>query len=361
MGKFTAMNYRIKNIIALFLPLQILLVSWMANHPQVIETYYSRGIYPLLSSALRWLYGWIPFSLGDLLYTAFLFLIIRYLYVHWLEIKTKPLSFLRDLTMVCSIAYFSFHLLWGLNYYRQPISKTLGLRDSCTTEELTDFIATLTEKTNRLKAELSEGDSVQVDLPFKKQDIFHKVSSAYHPLPTEFPDFEYRNPSIKVSLYSLALTYMGYGGYLNPFTLEAQVNQKIPMTRFPVVSCHEIAHQLGYAAENEANFIGYLAALNQGDPRLRYTALSYALGYCLSELRALDEALFQEAYARVNPGTKKDYEELSAFWQAYENPLEPIFKMSFNAFLKANNQAAGIRSYNLVVALLVAYHQETPL
>ncbi|WP_188371111.1 DUF3810 domain-containing protein [Muriicola marianensis] len=355
------MNYRLKNAIVLSLPVQILLVSWITRYPEVIENYYSLGIYPYISAVLRWLYGWIPFSLGDILYTLLLLVTGRYLYLHWLEIRTKPLSFLRDLLVVFSIAYFSFHLLWGLNYYRQPLSKTLGLRNSYTTEELTAFTAVLTEKTNELQAKLSEADSIQVVVPFKRQEIFEMVSSDYRPLPTEFPEFEYSNPSVKGSLYSLALTYMGYGGYLNPFTLEAQVNQKIPMSRFPVVSCHEIAHQLGYAAENEANFIGYLAALNQGDPRLRYSALSYALGYCLSELRALDEELFEEAYSRVNPGIKKDYEELSAFWKAYENPLEPIFKLTFNAFLKANNQAAGIRSYNLVVALLVAYHEESPL
>ncbi len=361
MGKFTPMNYRLKNTIVLSLPVQILLVSWITRYPEVIETYYSRGIYPYFSAALRWLYGWIPFSLGDILYTLLLLVTLRYLYQHWLEIRTKPFSFLRDLMAVFSIAYFSFHLLWGLNYYRQPLSKTLGLRNSYTTAELTAFTTMLTEKTNELQVELTGGDSIQVGIPYNRQEIFDTVSTEYRPLPAEFPEFEYRNPSVKGSLYSLALTYMGYGGYLNPFTLEAQVNQKIPMSRFPVVSCHEIAHQLGYAAENEANFIGYLAALNQRDPRLRYTALSYALGYCLSQLRAMDEELFQEAYSGVNPGIKKDYEELSAFWKAYENPLEPIFKMSFNAFLKANNQAAGIKSYNLVVALLVAYHEKLPL
>ncbi len=355
------MNYRLKNAIALSLPLQILLIRWIREYPEIIEKYYSRGVYPLISSAIRWAYGWIPFSLGDILYTLLLFISLRYLYKHRLLIRTKPLSFLRDLTAVLSVAYLSFHLLWGLNYYRQPLYQTLGLRDTCTTEELSEFTFILVEKTNQLQLELAGADSVQVRFPFGRQEVFEMVGDEYHPLTAGQSDFRYPNPSLKGSIYSLALTYMGYGGYLNPFTLEAQVNQKIPMFRFPVVSCHEIAHQLGYAAENEANFIGYLAALNHSDPRIRYAALSYALGYCLSELRMLDESLFQEAYSKVHPGIKKDFEELRDFWTAYENPLEPIFKMSFNAFLKANNQAEGIRSYNLVVALLVAYHEASPL
>ena len=355
------MNYRLKNAIVLFLPVQILLVRWVRAYPEFIEQFYSRGLYPYIATALRGLYGWIPFSIGDMLYTLLLVLGIRYVVLNRLLIRAKPLSFIRNLLVVASGAYLTFHLVWGLNYYREPLSKALDLKDTCTIEELVEFTSLLLESTNTLQRELAGNDSLQVAFPFRQREVFEKITSDYHPIPGEKPYFEYPHPSIKTSLYSLALTYMGYGGYLNPFTLEAQVNGKIPMFRFPVVSCHEIAHQLGYAAENEANFIGYLAALNHGDARIRYAAHSYALGYCLSELRNLDESRFKELYSRVHRGVQKDYEALNAFWTAYENPLEPVFKQTFDAFLKANNQAAGIRSYNLVVSLLVSYHQRYPL
>ncbi len=361
MGKFTAVNYRLKNAIALSLPLQILLVRWARDYPGFIEQYYSRGLYPYIASALRFLYGWIPFSIGDIVYTLLIILGIRYVVLNWLLIRAKPLSFIRNVFLVASGAYLTFHLLWGLNYYREPLSKTLDLKDTCTKEELVEFTSRLLDRTNTLQLKLAGSDSVQVPFPFRHGEVFEKISSDYHPIPGKAPFFEYPDPSIKTSLYSLALTYMGYGGYLNPFTLEAQVNRKIPMFRFPVVSCHEIAHQLGYAAENEANFIGYLASLNHRDARVRYAAHSYALGYCLSELRNLDDALFKELYARVHRGVQMDYEALNDFWTAYENPLEPVFKNTFDAFLKANNQAAGIRSYNLVVSLLVSYHERYPL
>jgi hypothetical protein len=360
LGKFTAVNYRFKNTLALALPIQILLVRWIREYPEFVEQYYSQGIYPYIALALRGLYGWIPFSVGDLLYTLLIFLGVRYLVVNRLLIRTKPVSFARNLLAVASTAYLTFHLLWGFNYYREPLSRRLDLKDSCTREELVDFTSLLLEKTNALQQELAGHDSLQVSFPFEHREVFKKISSDFRPL-TEKTNFEYPNPSIKTSLYSLALTYMGYGGYLNPFTLEAQVNRKIPMFRFPVVSCHEIAHQLGYAAENEANFIGYLAALHHEDDRVRYAAHSYALGYCLSELRTLDDSLFREIYAQVNRGVQKDYEALNAFWTAYENPLEPVFKETFDTFLKANNQAAGIRSYNLVVSLLVSFHERHPL
>ncbi|MBT8281167.1 MAG: DUF3810 domain-containing protein [Muriicola sp.] len=355
------MNYRLKNAIVLALPVQVILISWISNYPSFIEEYYSRGIYPVIAVCMRWLYGWIPFSLGDILYTVLGLLAIRYLFTKWLYIRTKPFVFIRNLLVVFSVAYLTFHLLWGLNYYREPLAKTLGLQNSYSAEELLQFTSRLAEKTNQQHLALTGNDSVQVNFTYSQREIFEKVGNENHPVSVEFPELEYTNPSIKGSLYSLALTYMGYGGYLNPFTLESQVNKKIPMFRFPVVSCHEMAHQLGYAAENEANFIGYLRAVNQPDPHIKYAALSYALGYCLAELRFQDEEVFQKVYGKVNKGIKLDYEELSDFWISYENPLEPVFKEVYNSFLKANNQVEGIRSYNQVVALFVAYHKQSPL
>jgi hypothetical protein len=355
------MNYRLKNGIALSLIVQILIIKWVANQPELVEKYYSNGLYPYISGAMRWLYGWIPFSLGDVIYTLLILGVLYYIYRNRLEIRVKPLSFLRDILVVAAIAYFSFHLLWGLNYYRQPIYKTLALNAKYTSQELNDFTEILVQKTNDAHSALVIIDTVQVEIPYSHSEIFLKTAQGFGQLTSQLPNFQYEHPSIKGSLYSLLLTYMGYGGYLNPFTLESQVNQKIPMFRFPIVSCHEIGHQMGYAAENEANFIGYLAALNNQDQFIRYTALSYALSYCLAELRNQDEARFKELYCGVHRGVQKDYEELNRFWVSYENPMEPLFKAFYNSFLKANNQTEGIKSYSLVVALLVAYHQDKPL
>ena len=37
-------------------------------------------------------------------------------------------------------------------------------------------------------------------------------------------NFDYEYPSIKKSLFSNALTFMGFSGYINPFTGEANIN-----------------------------------------------------------------------------------------------------------------------------------------
>jgi len=355
------MNNKLKNGIAISIIPQIILTKWLGSYPDLIETYYSQGLYPIISKFFRFLFGWIPFSVGDLIYVALLFLAIRYLIIRRKHIRKMPKSFLRNVVMVLAVAYFTFHLLWGFNYYRLPLSKTLVLKDTHSYTELLEFTEKLIETTNNFQFQLTSDDAKQVRIPYSQEEIFKKTLQGYEDLEQKLPSLRYRRPSVKTAIFSTLLTYMGYGGYLNPFTHEAQVNGKLPNFRFPVVAGHEIGHQIGYSAENETNFVGYLVTLNNKDLYFKYSASAYALGYCLAEIKRRDEDKFIELYATVNKGIQKNYEEMNNFWMAYENPIEPIFKSVFNSFLKANNQPEGIKSYSLVVSLLVTYHERYPL
>ncbi|MEO1011716.1 MAG: DUF3810 domain-containing protein [Bacteroidota bacterium] len=355
------MKNRLKNGIAISLIPQILLIKWLANHPVLIEKYYSEGIYPFISCFFRALLGWIPFSVGDLLYFSLFLLGAGYLYSKRRRIKMAPLSLFRDLIMILAVAYFTFHLLWGLNYYRQPITQKMGLSDTHTQKELVMVTRRFVQKTNRLQFAITQDTAECVNVPYSRREIFEKTVQGYKKLGKQLPFLDYNRKSIKKSLFSTALSYMGYGGYLNPFTQEAQVNGRLPKFRFPVVAGHEIGHQIGYSAEDETNLIGYLVTANSDDPYFQYTAAAYALGYCLSEIKRRDETLFTELYDQLNPGVQKNYREMSDFWKRYENPMEPIFKGIYDSFLKANNQEEGIQSYNSVVSLLVNYHRKNPL
>jgi len=355
------MNNKLKNGIALSLPLQIIIVKLLATKPEWIETYYSNGIYPVISKFFRLLLGWIPFSIGDIIYGLLVFFALRYIILKRRKIKAKPLVFLRNIVVVLSIAYFTFHLVWGMNYYRKPIHKTLKISETHTDEALENLIEKLIVKANAIHIEITKDSTKAVQIPYAKNEIFDRTIDGYTQLKKKYPFLEYKNPSLKKSLFSLPLTYSGYAGYLNPFTNEAQVNSKIPLFRFPVVAGHEVGHQIGYSAENETNFIGYLVTANNDDIYFKYAAYSYALSYCLSDIRYYDEELFRSYYDKLNVGVKKNYQELADFWNDYENPLEPVFKSIFSSFLKINNQADGIKSYSRVVSLLVTYHQEHPL
>jgi len=346
-----------KRLIALSIIPQIIFLKILAHYPNFVESVYSQGIYIWISKAMRYAFGWLPFSVGDILYTALGLYVLRWFYVNRKRIIKDTKHWVLDILSALSVGYFAFHILWAFNYYRLPLHKSLGIEHEYTTVELVDLTQQLIKKTNTLQLQLAKVDSIKVVMPYSKTEILKMIPDGYDALSKEFPYLAYQPRSIKRSLYSIPLTYMGFSGYLNPFTNEAQVDGLIPAYKFPTTGSHEVAHQLGYAAENEANFIGSMAAMHHPNVYFNYSGHAFALRHCLGELYKRDAALYDQLLPLLHKGILKNYQESRDFWDGYENLLEPIFKTTYDNFLKTNNQAGGMASYSYVVALLVNYHK----
>ena len=154
---------------------------------------------------------------------------------------------------------------------------------------------------------------------------------------------------------------MGFGGYLNPFTNEAQVNYLLPRYSSPMTSCHEMAHQIGFASESECNFIGFLATIQNDDLYFKYSGYSFALRYCLYNWQARDEIVFKKLLKTIHPGILKNYKESDDFWDQYESFIDKGFHVFYDNFLKINQQIEGINSYSKFVDLMVNYYKTEKL
>ena len=329
------------------------------NNPEFIETYYSKGIYPYISSFFRIILGWIPFSIGDLLLAFGLFVFLRFLYR---LIKTRFKNFIPKLIhfiAIFSIIYFCFYLFWGLNYYREPLYKNLNYQQKkYTTEELQKVTEHIIQELNSYHLKITKNDTLKVENPYSQEEMYEMATSGYDNLSKDFPQLIYQFKSVKSSLMSLLQSYNGTSGYLNPLTGEAQVNDRVPKTSYPTTTCHEMAHQIGFAAENEANFVGFLAANYNDDLYFKYASFRMAFGYCISEIRKRDRRLSKELWKSVNKGIIKDFNDSYNFWQQYKNPFEPLVKKGYNAYLKANKQEKGVQSYNYVVDLFISHFEK---
>jgi hypothetical protein len=352
---FGSMHFRKKTIIALSIFPQIILVKILSRYPEFVETYYSNGIYPLISKVMRFSLGWLSFSFGDIFYTLSIVFIIRWLFKNFRRIYKDTKNWFVDVMCALSIIYLMFHLMWGFNYYRLPLNENLNLARDYSTEQLEKVTSLLIDKTNKIHLSILNNDSLMVEMPYSKFEMMQMASEGHNALSKTYPHLEYHPKSIKKSLFSLPLSYMGFSGYLNPITLESQVNYMIPKFRIPTTSSHEIAHQLGYAAENEANFIGSLAAMQHPDVYFRYSGHAFALQYCINELYRRNPEQAKILIKQLNYGIRLNYQEAAEFWEAHQNPLEPLFKSTYETYLQANNQSDGMKSYSYVVALLVNY------
>lgn len=355
------MRKRTKLILAIGLIVQVIVIKILGNFPEFVERFYSNGIYKWISKAMHYAIGWIPFSFGDLFYTIGGILLLRWLWINKVRIIKDTKNWVLDVLSTVSIIYFAFHMLWAFNYYRLPLHESLDIDYEYTTEELLLVTENIIKEVNTAHAVLSDNDSLKIDYPFTDAELLNKVPEGYHELSKKFEHFSYDKKSIKKSLYSIPLTYMGFSGYLNPFTNEAQIDGLLPKFKYPSTASHEVAHQIGYAAENEANFIGSMACIHHKDPYFVYSGYAFMLRHCLREVYKRNPEAYKAFVKTINVGVLKNYQEVTDFWNSYQNPFEPIFRETYNGFLKANNQTGGIKSYSYVVALYVNYFKKYPL
>lgn len=353
-------NQRFNIFLAILLLAQILFLKWISGNYELIENHYSTTLYPFFSLIFRVVFNLFSFSFGDVLYSILavyilykLFEILKNKTIFKLETWIKLLAFF-------SIILFLFNFLWGFNYYRKPLALHLNIeKTTFTTAELELFANQLIIDINKIHHKITQNDSLKVTIPYHQDSIYQLSVEAYLKLNATYPFLKTPNLKIKNSLYSRPLSYMGFAGYLNPFTNEAQVNKYIPLVSLISTSCHELGHQIGFGAEYEANMLSYLVAINHDNTYFHFAGKFMALRYTLNELYLADENLYQKYYLALNHGIILNMEESQVFWEQYQNPMEPIFKAFYDLFLKSNAQKEGIRSYKRVVGLMINYHQKS--
>ena len=346
---------KLKVVVTLGLFPMFLIIKNIEVGNSVVEKYYSDFFYLYISEKLRFITGWISIPIGDLLY---LFIILSLIYFVFFRIK-KSTNILLNLGSSAFIFIFLFYVLWGLNYKRVPVKDHLNVDGNFEIKELTDFTETLIDKINKKHIFLFKNDSVRPinEYSFTESIEISKnnIDKLKEKLKKPIIKSDYKNISVKKSLFSLPLTYMGFSGYINPFTNEANINYKIPSTSLIFVINHEIAHQLGIASEKDANFISYLMLTSSDNEYLKYCGLSYALRLCLNELSKLDYDKYRYLLDRVNKGIIKDYVEINKFWKNYEGKIEEVSKKSYDLYLKQNNIQSGIKNYNESISLILKY------
>lgn len=351
-----------KKILTYLLPVQLVVVQLLTFFPEFVEKYYSNTVYPFISKTFRYIFGWLPFSVGDLFYSLGILLVLRFIYVSLTKKSGQKRELLWSLGATLSVMVFLFYALWGLNYARNNLYTRMELQKNEKSEKaLLEYTSLLNEKISALHGQLTTNDTLPVVVPYTKNEIFAMVPEAYIPLSEKFPYLAYSPVSLKKSLLSLPLTYMGFAGYLNPFTGEAQVDYLMPEVALPVTCAHEIAHQIGIGFESEANFIGFLASVHHDDPYIQYSAYIMAYRYALFDLARTNTDLFEEYVEKTPKGIIKNIQEIENFWLRYDNKSEAYFKAFYEGYLRMNNQEDGLRSYSKMTDLLMAYTQKYEL
>ena len=338
------------------------IIKWVSLYPDWVERNYTYGMYPVISRIQRFLFGWIPFSIGDIFYGFLILVIIFKTYQFFLFLIRKKadkkyfISGLQQIIFFFLFVYVFFNLFWGLNYNRNGIATQLKLDvKRYSLNDLDSLAFFIQGKLNEYALQVNETQRDSFD---KKKNLFEEAHRCFVSAGQQTPFLRYSSKSIKPSLFSHAGNYLGFQGYYNPFSGEGQVNTTIPRCLEPFVAIHEIAHQVGYAKENEANFVAFLAGKTYSSNIFRYSLYFNMYHYSISELWKRDSMRAKGLRLQLHPQAVKDFAEVSKFFRKYRNPVESVINWIYGHYLKANNQPGGKGSYNEVVALLIAYYKK---
>lgn len=352
-------NYIITAILILLLPLAAALMYFGRLYPETIETVYSRGIYPVISKPLSLFFSLFPFSAAEILLYALILFIIFIIIVALIRLLTFRIKAFISLllTLVCfvSAGCFLFTIMWGLNYDRQPLEKNLGYKVKTPNEtELSAILKEETESINSLCGKINFSGTHSY-YPGGFNQIRLNVNAGYKVLAgtgkIQNTLFGGTRPYPKGIFASKFMSYTGIEGIFIPFTYEPNVNTDTPQFVQPFDAAHESAHFKGFAREEEANFVAYLADTKNPDPYFQYSAHMMAFIYTANALNMTGSAALQDIGASLDNRAKGDFAYYSDYINAHLSKAQYVSDKINDSYLKSQGQQ-GIINYDMFVNLL---------
>ena len=264
-----------------------------------------------------------------------------------------------NLVVGLGLIYFLFLMVWGFNYHRQPYSTIAKLNVSPSSiQELTGLCEDLIGRANYLREYVQE-DTREVTILYGSiHDMFTRSPMGFENAQERIPELRGSFGRPKGILLSEALSYTGIAGIYFPFTAEANVNIAIPQAMLPSTTCHEMAHQRGFAREDEANFIAYFACTLHPDYDFQYSGVLLGLIHSMNTLNQYSPEKYRELQNKYGSGLRRDLNDINRFWKKYEGKIERTTNKINDAYLKSNLQEDGVYSYGRMVDLLLAEYRE---
>ena len=357
-------RYRFQLYLIGLFPLSLGFILLSRLFPSTLEWIYSTTTNKCFISILSHLTGWFPFSLFEyLIIVSIISFIVYFIYTLYQLIYTPTkrsstlLTFILNFLAICSSTYFIFILFWGLNYYRLPIEDSFQLSIyPRSVEELEALYEELILSTNEARDHVLETSNGIFSISESPTQMFNRAPLGYLATSIDYPILagDYGLP--KAINLSNMMNYTQITGIYSPFTAEANVNIAIPESTLLFTTMHEMAHQRGFASENEANFIAFLTCIYHPDADFQYSGYLSALNYTSNALAKINRERVIELNQSLSDGVKRDLIYQREFWSKYEGKVEQTFTNMNQTYLKLNGVSDGVQSYGRVVDLLLAYY-----
>ena len=343
--------------------------------PNQVSEYFSFGLFQYIGNCLRTISGLTNIPLGEYIYLFIVIILVIKLLESLFSFKSKfnihnfwtdLLNFGKKLFISLVQLYVVFMLLWGLNYQKSSPAQSfhLSIDTSYSELQLDALSLDLISQLNLTRQNIP--DSIIASLNYKQ--VFVQTLQEYKAIQTYYPFLHLENPVLKKAHFPTWGDYLGYMAFYQPITGEAIVRTDVPLLTLPYTSCHELAHQIGYASEAEANFIAFVVANESGDALFRYSMLLQMFTYCQSEHLALIaktgnfekwKTIVNRNKAMLDSKVIGDRKKIKDFFIQRKHLLLPASTSLYDQFLQWNKQTKGINSYDEVLLWVLAYNKHS--
>lgn len=324
--------------------------------------FFNRRISAFVRALLAFITNIFPFSLAELL-ILLIPVILLLLIAYAIRSKTKTwksvLIYTVTLLSIVSLIFTIFVFAYGIGYYVPTLDEQLGLDSRpISTTELKETALWLAKELERFDNTFHRFSTGSTAMPYSLSEMSDKLMASYKTISSEYPFIQDLDSRIKPVMASVAMSHTHFTGVYTFFTGEANLNVDFPDYTLPFTAAHEFAHQRGIARENEANFMAFLVCTTSEDPYLQYSGYLNLYEYVASALYSADPTLYSEVYSTVPTYAKQEMRAYSAFYEQYrDSEAGQIGSSINNAFLQANGNKEGTKSYGMVVDLAVAYYR----
>lgn len=333
--------------------------------PRFTEYVFTRKIFRILAFPIEFLVSLLPFSLTEVVVVAIPLAVIALLVFFVMRlIKSSKRSVVveqgaRFVAWFVSLFLLVFMFNDGAQFSRLSVAKLMELPNKqYTKEELYIVTCDLAIKASKAGESIPRDSRGVAQLSMPLSQMLKKADECYDNISLKYPFLKTGVTRVKPVKLSKWWSYTGTTGVYCPWLLEASVNIDIPASELGHTAAHEVAHTMGFARENECNFLSWLACMESGLPDYEYSGHLAAFIYCSNALYKADTELFVKAYSNCSSGVMADLKYRNEYWNKFKGEVMESSQSFNDSFIKANGDQSGILSYNKMTELVLRYYDK---
>lgn len=359
---------------ALFQKYRKLHIWLLADLLALLAFFSLRGRRPLMNAVADGFTGPLRRGLGKLCYLVpfsvmeiveVLAVLIGVGYVIWSVIavarakgRRRERAYGLALGALCAVlaVWAGFCLLWGVNYWTDGFQDKSGIyAQPVALEDLRAVTEYFADRVAETAGDVEREEHGLFAVP--REEILASSVHAYDGLTEAFPFLAFDDPGVKPMAFSRLMSALDFTGFYSSFTGESNVNVDSPACMLPSTVSHELAHQRGFASEQECNFLAVLASTTCPDPAYQYSGWLIGYVYLGNALYSQDPEGYWAIREKLPEEAQLDLAYNNAYWAQFQDTaVQKASNKVYDGILKSYGDERGIQSYGTVVDLLVVYY-----